>query len=137
MSKRVLVVDDHEPTRRLIRAFLESDRSQSFRVEEAVNGAECVRVVESRGPFDLVLLDVNLPDGDGFTVCRDLRTLWPETIVVFLSARGDRRSFEEGTRAGGETYLVKPVNRASLQTAARLFCGLERRKAERTAGALP
>ena len=74
MPKRVLVVDDHPATRNLIRSVLESEKYDQFEVVEAATGAECLRAFDERSPFDLVLLDVNLPDVDGYTVCSALRS---------------------------------------------------------------
>ena len=56
MAKRVLVCDDHAPTRGLIRTLLESEKSDKFEVVEAATGADCIMAFDSLGPFDLVLL---------------------------------------------------------------------------------
>jgi CheY-like chemotaxis protein len=126
-KKRVLIVDDHEATRRLIRSVLESERRAPYVVEEATTGAECLRMVDAHGPFDLVLLDVNLPDMDGFAVCRALRTVHDDIPIVFLSAQSDMASFQESVAAGGDSYLAKPIDRSALSSAARLFSRMERR----------
>ena len=61
MAKRVLVVDDHVPTRALIRTILEAEKTDKFEVFEAGTGTDCLKAADSQGPFDLILLDVNLP----------------------------------------------------------------------------
>ena len=101
MAKRVLVVDDHVPTRALIRTILEAEKTEQFEVFEAGTGTECLKSADKQGPFDLVLLDVNLPDMDGYSVCRE---------------------------AGGDSYLVKPIARAALRSIVNLFTSIERSK---------
>ena len=137
MEKKVLVVDDHEPTRRLIRTLLESERREAYVVEEAASGAECLRKVDEKWPFHLVILDINLPDMDGYTVCRALRSVHPEASIVFLSAHRDLKAFNAAVDAGGDSYLMKPVDRSSLSAAARLFSRLERRPSASPSGANP
>jgi two-component system OmpR family response regulator len=118
--KRVLIVDNHEATRRHVRSVLEEERRDPFVVQEAATGAECLRMVDAEGPFDLVLLDVNLPDVDGFTLCRALRRRH-NVPIVFLSARTDLASFQQSVSAGGDSYIAKPISRAALASAAWLF----------------
>jgi DNA-binding response OmpR family regulator len=115
---RVLVVDDHPPTRRLIRAVLEAE---SFVVEEAASGADGLRMADVRSPFDLVLLDVNLPDMGGFAVGRALRSVYNHIPIVFLSTHSDLASFQAKVAASGDSYLAKPVDRRALAAAARSF----------------
>ena len=58
MPKRVLVCEDHAPTRGLIRTLLEAEKSEKFEVAEAATGADCIKAFDSLGPFDLVMLEV-------------------------------------------------------------------------------
>jgi DNA-binding response OmpR family regulator len=121
--QRVLVVDDHPPTRRLIRAVLEA---KSFVVEEAATGADCLRMTDVRAPYDLVLLDVNLPDMNAFALGRALRSVYNHIPIVFLSAQSDLPSFQASVAAGGDSYLAKPLDRRTLSAAARSFARMER-----------
>ncbi|MFI5184167.1 MAG: response regulator transcription factor, partial [Vicinamibacteria bacterium] len=73
MAKRILIVDDHAPTRALIRSILEAEKSEAFESVEAGTAMECLKAADSKGPFNLILLDVTLPDMDGFEVCRAIR----------------------------------------------------------------
>jgi DNA-binding response OmpR family regulator len=127
MPKRVLVVDDHPATRNLIRSVLESEKYEEFEVVEAANGAECLRAFDERSPFDLVLLDVNLPDVDGYTVCSALRRADADVPIVFVTAKGDLRDYATGREAGGDSYIVKPIARAALRSMASLFTSIGRR----------
>ena len=128
MAKRVLVVDDHAPTRSTIRALLETDKAHVFEVVEAANGTECLMVFDSHGPFDLVLLDVAMPDLDGFAVCTALRRVDKFVPVVFITGQRDLKDFNSGREAGGDSYLVKPIARAALRSIVNLFTSIERAK---------
>jgi two-component system response regulator MtrA len=129
MSKRVLVVDDHVATRTLIRSLLEAEKGETFETVEAGTGGECLMAADSKGPFDLILLDVNLPDMDGFEVCRALRRLDQRVPIVFVTAKGDLQDFTAGRSAGGDSYLVKPIARASFRSMVGLFTKMARRPA--------
>jgi DNA-binding response OmpR family regulator len=126
MAKRVLVVDDHAPTRSLIRSILDAEKGDVFEVVEAANGVECLKAADSNGPFDLSLLDVNLPDVDGFEVCRGLRRVDARVPIVFVTAKGELRDYASGRDAGGDSYLVKPIARASLRSIVGLFTSVDR-----------
>ena len=65
-------------------------------------------------PFDLVLLDLGLPDLDGVEVCRQLRTEHPSTVLVILTARTDEMDVVVGLEAGADDYLTKPVRLGEL-----------------------
>jgi DNA-binding response OmpR family regulator len=126
MSKRVLVVDDHTPTRTLIRSILETEKAESFEVVEAANGRDCLEAMDHKGPFDVVLLDVGLPDMDGFTVCRSLRAIDARVPVVFVTARNALKDFTHGREVGADSYLVKPIARAPLRSLVMLFANMAR-----------
>ena len=128
MAKRVLVVDDHAPTRALIRTILESEKGGVYEVVQVGNGAECLMAADAE-PFDLILLDVNLPDTDGFTLCRALRERDKRVPIVFVTAQGGVKDFTAGRDAGGDSYLVKPIARASLRSLVGLFTSVDRRRA--------
>ena len=128
MPKRVLVCDDHAPTRTLIRALLEGDKAEKFDVVDAATGGDCIKTFDSLGPFDLVLLDVGLPDMDGYQVCRALRTVDNRVPIVFVTGQGDLKDFNAGREAGADSYLVKPISRAALKSMTALFTSLERNR---------
>lgn len=128
MAKRVLIVDDHAPTRSLIRAMIQADTSKTFEVLEAETGESCVMMVEKDGPFDLILLDVEMPDMDGYETCRALRKAKIDTPVVFVTAKGALKDFHAGREAGGDSYLKKPVSRQALRSIVSLFTGIDRKQ---------
>ncbi|HET8645833.1 MAG TPA: response regulator [Vicinamibacteria bacterium] len=127
MPKRVLVVDDHAPTRSTIRTVLESDKNFQFEVVEAGSGTECLKTFDAAGPFDLVLLDVNMPDLDGYAVCQALRRVDKEVPVVFITGQRELKDYHSGREAGADSYLVKPISAAALRSTVQLFTTLSRK----------
>lgn len=117
MAKRVLVVDDHPPTVKLIETAL---HSEGFEVASAANGAECLLAIASHRP-DLVVLDVIMPVMDGFQVLRVLRES-PETKhlpVIILSIRSSDEDVLRGLSSGAEFYLTKPFRTSDVVAAAK------------------
>jgi CheY-like chemotaxis protein len=127
VNKRVLVVDDHAATRATIRTLLESDKNHKFEVIEADSGTGCLKVFDSQGPFDLVLLDVSMPDLDGYEVCQALRRVDKDVPVVFITGQRDLQDYHAGRDAGGDSYLVKPISAAALRSTVHLFTTLSRK----------
>jgi DNA-binding response OmpR family regulator len=122
LSKKVLVVDDDEDIRALVRKLLE-DRDIS--VLEAINGQDGFVSALSNKP-DLVLLDVIMPVMDGLTMCQRLRK--KSTVpILFLSSRDEEWQIVEGLGLGADGYLTKPFRPAELR--ARVEAAL-RREAE-------
>src|SRR5207247_1067169 len=117
-KKKILLVDDHAPTRTLVRTILESEKYENFEIVEAATGTECLKAMDKQGPFDLILLDVNLPDMDGYSVCRALRTVESKVPIVFVTAKGDMKDYAAGRAAGADSYLVKPIARGRWSGAA-------------------
>lgn len=126
-TKRVLVVDDHAPTRALVRGILEAEKGTKFEVVEASTGKDCLKAVDRQGPFNLILLDVNMPDMDGYAVCRALRTVEKDVPIIFITAKSDMKDFVEGKEAGADSYLVKPISRAHLRSVVNLFTSIARK----------
>jgi signal transduction histidine kinase len=118
----VLVVDDNEANRLLAQGTLEDE---GYRVTLAAGGAAAIETFEREAP-DCVLLDVRMPEVDGFAVCARIRTLpgGSETPVIFLTALRDVDTFDEALRVGADDFLTKPVRPAELvarvQTALKL-----------------
>ena len=105
-QRRILVVDDEDNLRTMLRAAL---RHHGFEVSEAKNGREALTAIERDRP-DLVVLDVMMPELDGFEVCRRLRTSGDDTPVLFLTARDDTDDKVRGLTLGGDDYLQKPFS---------------------------
>ena len=103
---RLLVVDDEEMILELLAGSL---RFAGFEVMTAASGAEALRAVAASRP-DLILLDVMMPDGDGFEVVRRMRSSGPDVPVIFLSARDGVRERVAGLALGGDDYDTKPFS---------------------------
>jgi len=117
---RVLVVDDHDRTRTMLRGMIEG-RKRAFEVTEASDGEDCLRVVREQPPFDLIFLDVDMPRLDGFGTCRELRALGVRSPIIFLTGRSEIGDFREGREAGADTYIKKPIVLGTLRSMLGLF----------------
>src|SRR6516165_2300080 len=116
----VLVVDDESALRKVIRASL---AASGFAVEEAGNGADALSVVHQR-PFDLVLLDVNMPGMTGVEACRKIRAYAPRTGIVMVTVRDAEEDKVRALEAGADDYVTKPFRFREL--VARLGAVLRR-----------
>jgi two-component system KDP operon response regulator KdpE len=105
----VLVIEDEQPMRRLLRSAL---ASQGYRLLEAASGEEGLREAATRSP-DLVLLDLGLPDLDGLQVTRRLRE-WSTVPIIVLSARGLEHDKISALDAGADDYVTKPFAMGEL-----------------------
>ena len=105
---KLLIADDHEDTRLLLRTVMEL---QQFLVLEASAGDEAVRMTESERP-DVVLMDHSLPVIDGVTATELIRAnkTTADTLIVFLSGRVEPENQVAARAAGCDDYLIKPLN---------------------------
>jgi two-component system, OmpR family, response regulator len=109
-SARLLVVDDEATILELLSGSL---RLAGFTVQTAASGAQAVRAAASTRP-DLVLLDIMMPDGDGFEVLRRIRSGGSEVPVIFLTARDEVPNRVKGFAVGGDDYVTKPFSLEEL-----------------------
>ncbi len=107
---RVLVVDDEPNIRELVQVAL---KFHGCAVSTASNGQEALRQADAVQP-DLIVLDVMLPDLDGFEVCRRLRAAGNEVPVIFLTARDTSSDTVTGLAIGGDDYVTKPFSVEAL-----------------------
>lgn len=107
---RLLLVDDEDNLRSMLDAAL---RHSGFDVHPAATGRQALDAVAALKP-DLIVLDVMLPDLDGFDVCKRLRTAGDRTPVLFLTARDGTEDKVRGLTLGGDDYLVKPFSLEEL-----------------------
>ena len=114
MGKRILVVDDDENILNLEKTILEQ---KGFSVTTAGGGTEALKVLAQEG-FDLILLDVMMPEVDGFTVCRKIKDdpRLKEIPVIFLTAKGGGEALAEGFESGAVMYINKPFTANKLLT---------------------
>jgi signal transduction histidine kinase len=127
-SATILVVDDNEANRALAQSTLEDE---GYRVVLASDGTRAIDTFEKERP-DCVLLDVRMPDLDGFAVCERIRALpaGSETPVLFLTALRDVDTFDNALRAGGNDYLMKPIRPTDLVVRVQSALKVQRLTAE-------
>lgn len=106
----ILVVEDEEPIRDLVATAL---RFRGYAVETAEGGVAALGASRDASP-DLIVLDVNLPDLDGFSLVRKLRAAGDVVPVIFLTARDDPADIRAGFTGGGDDYLTKPFSLEEL-----------------------
>jgi DNA-binding response OmpR family regulator len=109
MTEKILVIDDEEPTVQLIGMLLER---RGFEVIKAYRAEEGLRKAYRYQP-DLVLLDIMMPDMDGWEVCKRLREM-SDVPIIFLTARGETRDVVKGLEMGADDYVVKPYDNDEL-----------------------
>src|SRR6202046_5594581 len=129
-SARLLVVDDEATILELLSGSL---RLAGFEVMTTASGAEAVRAAASGRP-DLILLDVMMPDGDGFEALRRIRSGGGEVPVIFLTARDEVPDRVEGFAVGADDYVTKPFSLAELL--GRIRAVLKRTRSEATGSRL-
>ena len=109
MSKRILVVDDEVRYQRLLDANLRTD---GYDVVTASNGVEAIEIFSSQ-PIDLILLDVMMPELDGFETCQRIRE-YSNVPIIMLTAKGDEKDRVRGLDLGADDYLTKPFSATEL-----------------------
>lgn len=108
MSK-ILIVDDDPHIRELVRIFLRND---GFDTQEAADGAQALKLLETI-KVDLVILDVMMPNLDGWELCRQLKAAF-DLPVLMLTAKGETSQKLKGFELGADDYLVKPFEPLEL-----------------------
>lgn len=127
-TPRILVVDDEASIRMLCTINL---GLEGYDVEQAEDGGRALELL-GRSHFDLVLLDVMLPDIGGFEVARRMVAGRTSAPIVFLSARADPADLRAGYEAGGVDYITKPFDPTTLATRVReVLDRIERGESER------
>jgi two-component system phosphate regulon response regulator PhoB len=109
---KLLVADDHEGIRDLVRLTLTDDR---YEIVEATDGNEALELALEHRP-ELIFLDVTMPKLSGFDVCRSLKSN-PDTsgmTIIMLTGMGQERDREEGLSAGADGYFTKPFSPLAL-----------------------
>ncbi|MHB9756703.1 response regulator [Streptomyces sp. BYX5S] len=114
---RILLLDDHEVVRRGLRDLLGAEPDMTV-VGEAATAAQAI----ARGPAlrpDVAVLDVRLPDGDGITICRELRVLIPDLSCLMLTSFDDDDALLDAIMAGAGGYVLKQIKGSDLVSAVR------------------
>lgn len=122
---KILVADDEKGIREFLLITL---TKQGYDVTLASSGEEAVRICSDQ-IFDVVLVDIKMPHGDGYSVLREVKTKSPETVVIMITAYGSLESAVEAMREGAFDYISKPFNVSELK--ALLKTALRKRELEK------
>ncbi|MCR8636710.1 response regulator transcription factor [Paenibacillus radicis (ex Xue et al. 2023)] len=114
MGATVLTVDDDIQLQEMLHLFLSAE---GFRVVQAFDGEQCLALIQSKQP-DLVLLDIQLPDMNGITLCRSIRSIYPLPIL-FLTGNKEQANKLDSLQAGGDDYITKPFDQLELSARVR------------------
>lgn len=109
-KRTLLIVEDEDSIRELVSTAL---RFKGFEVRSVASGRDALAEARNAS-FNLLVLDVNLPDVDGFEICRKLRADGNDVPVVFLTARDDPSDLRAGFTRGGDDYITKPFSLEEL-----------------------
>jgi DNA-binding NarL/FixJ family response regulator len=131
---RVFLLDDHEVVRRGVRDLLEADPGIKV-VGEAGTAASALARIPALRP-DVAVLDVRLPDGDGVTVCREIRSRMPEVACLMLTSFGDEDALLDAVMAGAAGYVLKQIRGTDLVAAVRTVASGQSMLDSRAAGQL-
>lgn len=122
---KILVVDDDPAVRNLIQRFLSN---QNYQMESAADGKTAIAVFEQFNP-DLVILDVNLPDANGYNLCQEMQSR-TGVFVLMLTSRTDEADKITGFSKGADDYITKPFSLSELGV--RVAAILKRQRAVTT-----
>ncbi len=114
MTHLLLVEDDDD----LAFALVDNLEAESYRVTHETNGRTGLERALAE-PFDLILLDIMLPELDGYSVCREIRAQRPDTPILVISAKGQETDKVRGLDLGADDYLPKPFGLAELMARVR------------------
>ncbi len=108
MAKTILVVDDDELVRIALNELL---RPEGYEVHLVPSGAEALKKLD-QNDYDLLMLDIIMPEMDGFELCKQIRERenYRETPIVFLTAKSRDEDRDEGIEAGANLFLSKPIS---------------------------
>jgi DNA-binding NtrC family response regulator len=111
-DEAVLVVEDQEPAREMMRDFVESELG--YACQTAENGIQALDLVE-RQSFALILSDVRMPEMDGVELLKRIKKIKPDQCVIIVTAFGDTYSFVDMVEAGANDFILKPFDLAELK----------------------
>lgn len=123
--KRILIVEDDALLNKMLVYNLTSD---GYKITSALNTKTAAEKLNS-SEYDLVLLDINLPDGNGYELCKLIKPEHPDTMVIFLTANDQESDQIRGYEVGAVDYITKPFSIGALQRKiSAMFSMLERHK---------
>ena len=111
MSAKILIVDDNDLMRTLLRGILRSENCQV--IGEARNGSIALDSIARNKP-DIVFLDVVMPEMDGLEALQNIKSKHPEIVVVMITGNPSKENVEESIQSGASGFIVKPFNSAKV-----------------------
>jgi len=116
---KFLIVDDHALIREALHAVLKQLKREAV-IFEASNGCQAVHIVEEHPDISLILLDINLPDRDGFSVLRELRDRYATIAVIIISSSNDQDAVKRAFKLGALGFITKTTAREVMLNAIEL-----------------
>jgi DNA-binding NarL/FixJ family response regulator len=116
---KFLIVDDHALIREALHAVLKQLKREAV-IFEASNGCQAVHIVEQNPDISLILLDINLPDRDGFSVLRELRDRYATIAVIIISSSNDQDAVKRAFKLGALGFITKTTAREVMLNAIEL-----------------
>ncbi|WP_028235268.1 response regulator transcription factor [Pseudobutyrivibrio sp. MD2005] len=124
--KKILVVDDEEKIRSIIRKYGEFE---GYEVAEACDGMDAIEKVKANSDYDVIIMDVMMPELDGFSACSEIKKI-KDIPVIMLSARGEEYDRIHGFEAGVDDYVVKPFSPKELMMRIKVVTSRSRNESE-------
>ncbi len=128
LHEKILVVDDEKEITDLIEVYLQNEGMEVCKFYDGQSALACI----ARTPLDLAILDIMLPDIDGFALCRAIRGAGQTYPILFLSARGEELDKITGLTLGADDYMTKPFH--PLELVARVKAQLRRYRTYQSPG---
>lgn len=107
---KLLIVDDEDKIREFIKKYA---IFEGYSIKEASNGMEAIDICKNE-KFDLIVLDIMMPELDGFSTCKEIKKLYSDIPIIMLSARGEEYDKIHGFELGVDDYVVKPFSPKEL-----------------------
>lgn len=107
--KKILIIEDNETIVKGLKYLLEQEQ---FKVEACLNAQETMNIIGKK-EFDLIVLDITLPDGNGFELCEYIKQ-YTDIPIIFLTAKDEEQDVVKGLDMGAEDYIVKPFRNKEL-----------------------
>lgn len=111
MQAKILIVDDNDLMRTLLRGILRNENCQV--IGEARNGSVALESIARNKP-DIVFLDVVMPEMDGLEALQNIKSKYPEIIVVMITGNPSKENVEESIQGGASGFIIKPFNSAKV-----------------------
>lgn len=118
-KNRILVVDDEDALRTVLSSELEGE---GYQVASASDGEEAIKILNTQS-FDLILLDIKMPNVDGFEVLKYVKQHQPKTKVIMLTGFADLKNAIESKKLGAEDFVSKPYDLVDLLTTVERVLG--------------